>query len=482
LFSKLIPMRLLFTILPTILCTILSFSQKVVIHFDNIPTPSINTGSVSKATFKYNKDFAYSFTLDDATADAFTCAYPIFNGGKVAAINTQYDGLFQTDGCGNSVPFRGGIAWNTASIYGEDVHNGNIKNALTWGQLDTLIDSGWDVYNHSFSHKSRWFGALNRTDYVNEIQQNIAAVKQKTKRKFDLNAFVVPSGDDVYQDIALEMGQKIVFDQRGDLIGLGGLKVTDDMRLSNLKIHRQLLEENFNSSNRFDSLINLSKNGNHIWYNEFTHRIDNFQGIGGFNFYTFYSYMKNIAESHGKNGTDRVWFAPLQEVYEYLLTKQNITYTTTSNGKYVELNFNQKNVPKWLRRNVLTLVVNSETNFSRVDVPAGVKVTFKGIGNNKIINLDFTDYITSTPISVSESTPSVFFAYPNPTGDTLTVDLENEVGEYDYTIIDFSGKHHLAGKVKSKRTSLNVQALQPGTYILSLTKGNKVFSHKFVKN
>jgi Secretion system C-terminal sorting domain/Polysaccharide deacetylase len=478
LFLKLFPMRLLFTIITIIFCTILSFSQKVVIHFDNNPT----TPSVSKATFKYNKDFAYSFTLDDATVDAFTCAYSIFNGGKVAAINANYDGLFQTDGCGNSIPFRAGVAWNTANIYGEDVHNGNLKNALTWGQLDTLIDSGWDVFNHSFSHKSRWFGTMNHTDYVNEIQQNITAVKQKTKRKFDLNAFVVPSGDDIYQDIALEMGQKIVFDQRGDVTGIGGLTVTDNMRLDNLKIHRQLLEENFNSSNRFDSLINLSQNGKHIWYNEFTHRIDNFQGTGGVNFYTFFSYMKNIAEAHGKNGTDRVWFAPLQEVYEYLLTKQNITYTTTSNGKDLDLNFNQKNVPKWLRRNVLTLLVNSETNFSSVDVPAGVKVSFKGIGKNKIINLDFTDYVPSTPTSVSESTPSVFFAFPNPTGDTLTVDLENETGEYDYTIIDFFGKKHITGKIRNKRTNLNVQSLQNGSYILSLTKGNKVFSHKFVKN
>jgi hypothetical protein len=475
-------MKLLITIIFTILCSIVSFSQKVVIHFDNIPLVPINANAIIKAPFKYNKDFAYSFTLDDATIDAFTCAYQVMNGGKIAAINANYDGLFQTDGCGNSIPFRAGVAWNTASIYGEDVHTGNVKSALTWGQLDTLIESGWDVFNHSFSHKSRWFGTMNKMDYVNEIQKNIEAVKLKTKRKFDLNTFVVPSGDDTYQDIALEQGQKIVFDQRGDVVGIGGMTITDSMNLNNLKIHRQLLEENFTTSNRFDSLINLSRNGRHIWYNEFTHRIDNFQGAGGFNFYTFFSYMKNIAETHAKNGTDRVWFAPLQEVYEYLLTKHNITYSTTTNGKLLDINFNQKNVPKWLRRNVLTLTVNSEANFSKVDVPTGVKVTFKGVGKNKIINLDFTDYVPSTPTSISESTPSVFFAYPNPTGDTLTIDLNQEANECEYAILDFSGKPHLSGKIKEKRTNLNVNTLQRGAYILSLTKAGKVFSHKFVKH
>jgi Secretion system C-terminal sorting domain/Polysaccharide deacetylase len=477
LFLKPIPMRLLFTILPTILCSILSYAQKVVIHFDNVPSPP----SVSKATFKYNKDFAYSFTFDDATVDAFTSAYPILNGGKVAAINANYDGIFQTDGCGNSIPFRAGIAWNTGSITGEDVHTGNVKFALTWGQLDTLYDTGWDVFNHSFSHKSRWFGPLTHDDYANEITQNIAAVKQKTKKKIDLNTFVVPSGDDYYQNIALEMGQKIVFDQRGDVTGVGGVYVNDTMNLTNLKIHRQLLEEGFGSANRFDSLINLSQNGKHIWYNEFTHRIDNFQGTG-FNFYAFSNYMKKISDTHAKNGTDRVWLAPLQEVYEYLLMKQNLTYATYGKDKDFELDFNQKNIPKWMRRKVITLVVNSETNFSKVDAPAGIKVTFKGTGKNKIINLDFTDYVPLPATAVKETGPSVFFAFPNPVNDTLTVDLADETGEYDYTIIDFGGKRHLSGKIKNKRTNLNVHSLNTGTYILSLKNGNKVVSHKFVKN
>jgi hypothetical protein len=470
-------MKFLFTILLFSLSSFLSYAQKVVIHFDNIPT----TPSVSKATFKYNKDFAYSFTFDDATIDAFTSAFPMLNGGRVAAINTDFKGLFHTDGCGNSIPFRAGIAWNTGSVIGDDVHDGTVKNVLTWGQLDTLYDNGWDVFNHSFSHKSRWTNAMTRDEYVAEITKNIAAVKLKTKKKIELNTFVVPSGDDYYQNIALEMGQKIVFDQRGDVSGIGGVYVNDNMNLNNLKIHRQLVEEGFGSNNRFDSLINLSQNGKHIWFNEFTHRIDNFQGTG-FNFFAFYSYMKNITETHGKNGTDKTWFAPLQEVYEYLVTKQNITYTTYGKDKDFEIDFNQKNIPKWLRRNVITMVVNSEVNFSKVSVPAGIKVTFNGTGKNKIINFDFTNYVPLPATPVTETGPSVFFAFPNPANDTLTVDLTDESGEYDYTIFDFSGKRHLSGKIKNKRNQLDIHALNTGTYILSLKKGGKIVSHKFVKN
>ena len=451
-----------------------SSAQKIVIHFDSTPSP---TPSVSKAIFKFNKDFAYSFTLDDATEDAFTCALPVFSGGEIAAINTNFTGLFQTDGCGNDVPFRAGVAWNTANIYGENIHNGDVQGQLTWTQLDVLIDKGWDVFNHSYSHKAKSTNAMTRADYVSEIEQNSLVVKQKTNRKIELNTFVVPSGDNVYQDIALDMGYKIVFDQNIGVTGIGGVVVDDDFGLDRLKLHRQLLEESISSLNRLDDVVKKSQNGQRIWYNEFTHHIDNFQNAN-FNFYTFYSYMKNVAESHGKTGSDRMWFAPLQEVYEYLLARKHITYTATLKGKDLAIDFNQNNVPKWLRRNVLTLVVDSETPFSKVEVPNGVKVTFKGSGNRKIINLDFEEYIAT---GSQELTPSVFRLFPSPASDTLILDLEKEMGEMDFIIQYFTGKRYLAGKIKEKRNILNVQTLPLGAYIISLKKGNQFYSQKFVK-
>lgn len=38
---------------------------------------------------KYNKHFAYSFTLDDGYRSAYLTAFPLLNGGKISASNTN---------------------------------------------------------------------------------------------------------------------------------------------------------------------------------------------------------------------------------------------------------------------------------------------------------------------------------------------------------------------------------------------------------
>ena len=112
--TRLTALLLLFsTILPT------AFGQKITIQFAATPTA---TPSVSKAILKFNKDFAYSFTFDDATIDAFTLGMPVLNGGFVSQIGVTYPPLFTTDGCGNDVPFGAGIAWNSANLFNVDVH------------------------------------------------------------------------------------------------------------------------------------------------------------------------------------------------------------------------------------------------------------------------------------------------------------------------------------------------------------------------
>ena len=90
-----------------------------------------DTPSVSKAILRFNKDFAYSFTLDDATDDAFTTVFPLFKGGIIKPINLKTAGLFFTDGCGNDVPFRAGVAWNTAGQAG-DIHGGDVALGGNW--------------------------------------------------------------------------------------------------------------------------------------------------------------------------------------------------------------------------------------------------------------------------------------------------------------------------------------------------------------
>ena len=453
-------------------------AQKVTIFFDSALS---STPSVSKAPLKYNKDFAYSLTLDDGTSDAFTHAMPLLRGGSLKEFDAPFLGLFYTDGCGNDVPFRAGVAWNSVTVNGNDTHNGDVEGIMTWRQLDTLYDYGWDVMNHGYSHKSVFSNQMSQLDYVNEIFKNQVAVREKTAKHLEMPVFVVPSGDAAYQDIALQLGNKVVFDQSGtNLIGFGGLQVDADLNLNGLRIHRQKIEESL-TLNQLENVVAKSQNGGHYWYNEFAHRIDNFNPYG-FNYYSFKNQVQKIANNWGKKGSDRVLMAPLQEVFEYLILRQTVKMATTISGQKMDITFDISQVPTWLRRKTLTIVINTNNTFSRVDVSNNIKKTFKGIGNQKIINVDFSQYFNSTPTK-DLTTPSVFRVFPNPAGDFLDIELLNDPTEKaELTISDISGKVCLTGHFSLKKYQQNIQSLPKGLYILKIQQGTQISAIKFFKN
>jgi hypothetical protein len=401
------------TLLLMALCltTPCAFSQRIVVYLDNTPA---STPSVTKAPLRYDKEFAYSVTFDDGSADAFTCGLPAFQGGLVVGNGTTYSALNYTDGCGNTLPFRGGIAWNAANALGIDNHTGNVAGMMTWKQLDSLYDKGWDVFNHSYTHNARWLGAMTATDYANEVNRNIPVTRDKTRNRIEMPAFVVPSGDNYYQDIAYAQGHKIVFDQTANTIGVGGLSVGNSIPQIGQVIHRGEIDQQVNTGgNQIGIVANRAAAGERIWYNEFTHRVSNFGASAGLPFANFRTHVERIANKWGKTGSDKMWMAPLQEVLEYLTTRETATYTTSLNGNQLTIDFNTQNVPSWLRRRPLTLVVNSSVTFSRVEVPQGVQMTFNGTGSKKIINLDFSDAsAVSNNSCTTDSIPPVFANCP----------------------------------------------------------------------
>jgi hypothetical protein len=401
------------------LMTTFAFSQRIVIFLDNVPN---NTPSVSKATLRYDKDFAYSLTFDDGSIDAYTCGLPALQGGFVAGNNTTYSALNFTDGCGNALPFRGGIAWNAASAIGQDNHTGNVPSMMTWTQLDDLYDKGWDVFNHGYTHRSRWLGAMTASDYVYEITQNPIETRNKTRNRIETPLFVVPSGDTYYQDIAYAQGQKIVFDQTANTTGIGGFNVANDVNFAGQYLHRMEIDNQITTgADQVGNVASRAAAGERIWYNEFTHHIDNFGASVGLNFFQFRAHVERIANNWGKNGSDKIWVAPLQEVSEYLAMRQNVTYTATLNGNQLTIDFNMANVPAGLRRKPITLVVNSSATFSRVDGSQGIQMTYNGTGAKKIINLDLANATSVvTDPCTTDVTPPTFANCPQNINLTTT--------------------------------------------------------------
>lgn len=468
-------MRLLLALILSLFLSQLN-AQKISIILTS-PAPD---AFVSVAPLKYNKDFAYSFTWDDAYDDAYTCAFHLLNGGRVPLNDVLYSQLFYTDGCGNKIPFRGGIAWNSDNTIGIDVHTGNVSDRMTWKQLDTLYSNGWDVFNHSFSHKSDATQVMTPTDYKNEITLNPPALRQNTVAKIETPMFVIPFGDTNYVNYARNQSYNAVFNQSGDVIGYGGLNIDKDIDFSKV-IHRQLLEESLTSLHFFDSVALRSQKGVHYWYNEFTHRIDDVTSTG-FNFYIVNNYFNKIANTNGAvgNGKDNIWMAPLQEVAEYLTMRKNLAFQTKINASVVEVNFDFSKVPSWFRRNSITLLLTNTANIASIDFPKNWAVTYQTRGTNKIINIDFgnTPFVTATQ---NIENISVLKIFPSIADDEIKIETLFDLPDAQFKISDVFGRTFSGYPIKNGSTlKLDVSNFSTGYYIFSLTSQNKIYSERFV--
>jgi hypothetical protein len=386
-----------------ILTSWITNAQKISIQLSANPA---SPPSVSVAKLRYDKPFAYSYTFDDATDDAYKVALPLFKSGWLNALSEYASGFFYTDGCGNDIPFRAGIAWNSANSSGEDLHQNEYGRQLTWANLDSLYRAEWDIMSHSYSHRAQWAGTMTDADYDFQINQNRIAVRQRTQKAIEMPMFVVPSGDFVYQDRALAAGHKAVFDQNfpNGGISFNGINVDNIPDMTNFKMLRWDLQQILTGTlaSKVHDIAAITNGGEQtIWWTEFSHRIDNFSDTLPFNYYKFKDYMANLAKKYGKDGTDKMWFAPLQTVFEYLQMRQYARFTSqVVNGNQLDIEFDLANVPKWLRRRTLTLVVNSAVNLNQVVVPTGVSMTFRGTGTRKIINLDFTNFVGVVPVEL----------------------------------------------------------------------------------
>jgi hypothetical protein len=352
------------------------------VTFATAPT----TFDIQKATFRYNKDFAYSMTLDDGLRDAYTCAFPLLNGGYVAGNNTTYPGLFYTDGCGNDVKFKGGSAWYSLGGSMNDIHV-NSTNSINWPELQQMLNAGWNIFNHSLQHEA---GA--GTNYVFQIVENTKYIRNKVG--ITTRHFVVPSGDQGYVAPCFANGMVAVYGNNGGYSGYpNGLNVSNPLNYSNFKLFKRFLyDDYYNQSNitqHIDNAANLSVNGNHIWYNDFTHRVG-FQTYGGSLIFSTYEYYMNyIANTYGKNGSDRVWMAPLQEVFEYLQVRDFSVISTSLTGTNLQVVIDRSNLPDSLLKYALSFVINSDASIVSVVANQPADITFRGNTATKLINLEW---------------------------------------------------------------------------------------------
>ena len=353
----------------------------VTVHFDQAPASVV----VNKAPLRYDKDFAYSLSFDDALIDAYSCAFKLLAGGYSSQTMASYPGLHYTDGCGHDIPFAASTVWNSANSAFADIHV-NTPSYISWTQLNEMLDSNWAVINHSFSHA---YGT--GTNYAWQISANDSAVFSHTG--IHLNHFASPSGDAGYYPLAYEMGYVCSY-SRNSLLGKPyGLKIDSPLNYQQFKIFRDMKSDDLYSPQTIiqplDQCASLAQNGNHYWYNDFTHHVSPVPVNGNLLFSTFQTYMEHAAQLFGKNGSDRIWMAPGVEVFEYLKLRDACPVSYSLYGNDLRILVNRDSMPGNLLQYAMSFVIDAGANITSVELNENAAMSYRGNTSRKLINLEW---------------------------------------------------------------------------------------------
>jgi hypothetical protein len=184
-----------------------------------------------------------------------------------------------------------------------------------------------------------------------------------------------------------------------------------------------------------DFVANLSQNGQCYWYNTFTHQILSSPNPTGVNYTDFVTAMNTIEQRHGKSGSDRMWVAGLQEVYDYLRLKSEVPVIYSWSGNQLNITLDLNYLPRNLRFYNLSLVVDANAPISSVWGTGYTSMSFNGAGQGeKVINLEME--------RTGSGLPTHYYKTANQIGsnDDITFIVRDRDGNasqpYTYTITD----------------------------------------------
>jgi len=294
----------------------------------------LNLLSADYAPLKYDKHMVLSYTIDDVPITAYSRAFAIINKHFVDDIQNFHVGfnhstgtmpektLGYTDGCDTEIRFPIGLAiWPTnsnslISDYMGYKSPGTAYPYLVWKDIIPIIDFGGDIYFHDVN--IRFSKDANLDSIRAGFDYDQVRTTERIGRK--IKTLVVPNGDKKYYQAASAYNPITIISDQGGTDLIYPINLTSD--LYKKYITRLYFSDDNKMANYFTQVQDNYESDNPFWFQFFNHGANSI----------FMQLLRKINDTYGKDGTDDIWFATIDEVYEYYHFKANYPIQKTIEG------------------------------------------------------------------------------------------------------------------------------------------------------
>ncbi len=267
-------------------------ASEVVLEVQGEGVTPATVGDYTVATVKDDKLWAYSLTFDDGELSVYEYAYPELR---------RYG-------------FRAGVAVIGQWLGRDDANEWDYCSAA---QLSELIAAGWSMFNHSYSH----FDGESNISYTEAW--NCQEAIRTHLNGYRATVFTVPFTNPYWAQIIDQYSQalglyvmQLYSDDGARLIGMDAPVILTNaayhMRRDDIK---DWVEGGYNYFDQAHSAA-VASVPEHTWVSLHGHNVHYDQDWCAVAESSAYLY-----NTYGAGGTDEVWVAPADEVFQYLVTR-----------------------------------------------------------------------------------------------------------------------------------------------------------------
>lgn len=395
------------------------------------------TNAASKAVLYRDKKWAYSFTFDDGRLSQKTNAFPILS----------------------SYGYRAGVALSPSNM-SQTVDGW----AMSWASADILRAAGWSFFDHNYSHQ-----VVTCANISTETQPVITAIDARWGPSYRCTHFVYPYVNITNWTCIRDSGLLLSAEN------FSGVNYADTAPANPFLMNRYgFYGTNVSTPNSWaDSAASDARNR---WLIVFTHDVENAAvpvDPYSTNIATFTSHISYVYNTYGEGGADNMWFAPSDEVMQYILTRENSTITFTGSGACAGVTPVTPSPSRTPSCTPTSTPVYSATS-TRTPTPTRTRTPV----------FTATPTATATATQVTDPNDVEVIAFPNPAVDTVRIRFSGGLGADKAEISVYTVAFRLVSRdvypaAADNTYTISVARMAGGSYIVRsrlLKNGAQLYS------